>query len=463
MTKTYSVLRWMFTACFALVLVLITMQNGWILALITTSVVAWLCSKTEDKLSRFTLWLFIGGFVLRVGILLILHPPLESDFLTLYRAAESLLTGDKSFADTAYFTLWAYQSVFVAWEALWLTLWHDPMCLRLVNAVLSAGIVCLLYRLLHGKVSEGAARTSCVLLTLFPFMLTLHTVLTNQIISLFFFVLGLWILVCTDCNKLKFWRYPLAGLIIQCGNLMRPEGMIILVVVLAWAVFKVLEDKNRWKKILCGVLALLVIYFAVGAASGAVVRMTRLNENGLVNGNPLWKFVTGLNPDTNGGYSADDWALIGPTLDEDHHITPETEQIEKELILSRLANSKGLLRLAILKIDRIWNADALYWAMRHTQNGSQLRAQLYDTAREFDRGLFGLVALLAFSGLLLRGRKKSLDVDAYLFYFVPFALSCALLLIEVQPRYVYLAQPFLFMCAAFGLDYIEEWKKGRLK
>ena len=69
---------------------------------------------------------------------------------------------------------------------MWLSLWNSPVCLELVNAVLSAGIVCLLYRMARGWVSECAAQAACLLLTIFPYVLTLHTVLTNQIASAFF-------------------------------------------------------------------------------------------------------------------------------------------------------------------------------------------------------------------------------------------------------------------------------------
>ena len=81
--------------------------------------------------------------------------------------------------------------------------------------------------------------------------------------------------------------------------------------------------------------------------------------------------------------------------------------------------------------------------------------------KEFDRGLFFLALALAAWGLIgSRGRWGARETAAYLPYFVVFAAFCALLLIEVQPRYAYLPQLYVFTAAAFGLDRLEEGRKN---
>lgn len=204
MTKIFERLCGLFCACFAVFAALL-LGNGYAAALLA-AIAVWQMAGRRP-LPRFTLLLFGGGMALRVVVLLALHPPVESDFLVMFRAAQSLLEGDLFFRSTAYFSLWAYQSVFVAWEAAWLRLWNDPLCLELVNAVLAAGNICLLYRLARDFASERAARTAVTLLTLSPFVLTMHTVLSNQIPSAFFLTLGLWLLGCADCDRLGSWRY----------------------------------------------------------------------------------------------------------------------------------------------------------------------------------------------------------------------------------------------------------------
>ena len=469
MTTPFQGLRVLFCTCFALAALSILSLNGYALALAAAAVI-WLLLRRR-AIPHFTLVLLAGGMLLRVLVALTLHPPIESDFRLMYEAAQSLLAGDLSFLDTAYFSLWAYQSVFVAWEAMWLRLWNDPLCLELVNAVLSAGILCLLYRMARGWVGERAAQAASLLLTLFPFALTLHTVLTNQIPSAFFLVLGVWLVACGDCRRLGLWRFPLAGLALQLGNLLRSEGIILLVAVLAWAVFEAVRHPAAVKRIAAGMLALLVVYFAANAAADAAVRAAGLNPYGVGNGDPGWKFVTGLNFNTSGGYSQEDWNKIYPTLDENYQVTEETEQVQKELIVERLsalsADPAKLVRHMFNKLRLMWDNDALNWAFGHTQQqpeqnlfGLISRADAYQLVQQFDRGLFYLSVLLAGLGLFASpARWKQRETAAYLPYFVFFAMFCAMLLIEVQPRYAYLPQLFLFTAAAFGLDCLRDHKR----
>ena len=426
MTRLFQGLRALFCICFALAALSVAALNGYALALLAAGGI-WLLLRRR-AIPHFTLVLLAGGIALRVLIALVLHPPLVSDFQLMYDAAQSLLAGDMWFLDTEYFSLWAYQSVFVAWEAMWLRLWNDPLCLELVNAVLSAGILCLLYRMARGWMDERAAQAASLLLTLFPFALTLHTVLSNQIPSAFFLTLGLWLLVCADCRRLGLWRFPLAGLALQLGNLLRSEGIVILAAVLAWAVFEAVRHPRTVKRLLAGLLALLAVYFASHAAADAAVRAAGLNPYGVRNGNPLWKFVVGMSFNTAGGYSSSDWYKIYDTLDENFQVTEETEALEKEMLAERLsADPAKLLRHFINKWQLLWDTDALHWALGHTQQnpdgliGPITRADAYKLVQQFDRGLFYLSVLLAGLGLFASSaRWKQRETAAYLPYFVFF-------------------------------------------
>lgn len=59
-------------------------------------------------------------------------------------------------------------------------------------------------------------------------------------------------------------------------------------------------------------------------------------------------------------YSEDDWNLLGSTLDENYMPTPETEQLQKELISQRLHVSPAqlgklfLTRFVIYGLPVVW-------------------------------------------------------------------------------------------------------------
>ena len=156
------------------------------------------------QVPRFTLWLLVGGILVRLVVIWILHPPLESDFEKLYEAAQSLLAGDLSFNSTPYFRLWAYQSAYVCWEAMWLTIWNHPIFLEIVHACFAAGTVCLLYRIVLPHVRQSSAQLMALLLTCFPFACTLTTVLTNQIPSAFFSCIGNLAFDLSRCRASSF-------------------------------------------------------------------------------------------------------------------------------------------------------------------------------------------------------------------------------------------------------------------
>lgn len=454
MEKAYQGARRLFAVGFALAAAAVLLHTGWTLPLL---IGAGVWALTREPAPRFTRRLFVGAFALRVAILLLLHPPIESDFRMLYDAARGVLAGDFSFQNTVYFSLWGYQSPFVAWEAFWLLLWDSPYCLKLVNAALAAGISCLLYRLARERAGRRAAQRAALLLELLPFSAVFHTVLSNQIPSAFFLTLGVWLLACGDCDRLGFLRYPLAGLAMQAGNLLRSEGVIVLTATLAWAAFWMLKRPKEARRLLAGLAALFAVYFAAHAGADALVRGSGLCRYGLENRDPAWKVVLGVNPEFRGGYSDEDWDLVGPTLDEERQPTAETAALQNGLIRERL--SVGPTRLALLlwdKIDHLWATAGLQWALGHLE---PVWPKLCALARRSDRGMFFLALGLAVYGLPgLRGRRD--EPSALLPYFIFFAAFCAFLPIEVQPRYAYLPQLYVFQAAAFGLERLERRETG---
>ena len=451
MQHVYNGIRRLFLICFVAAAVCILFAGGMLAVVCIAAGVVWLLRR-HVVIPRFTLWLLLGGFALRLMAILVLRPPIISDYLVMLQASQQLLGGDTSFQHWMYFSLWSYQSVFVVWQTLFLAIWNHVFMLKLVSALLGAGTVCLIYRLARDHVRESAAQAAALLLTAFPFAWTLPTILTNQISSAFFLVLGMWLLLCRDCTRLGRWRYVLACIAVQFGNLLRSEGIILVVAALAYAGFAALRRPQRARRIVCGGAVLLVLYAALGVGADAAVRASGLNENGTKNGYPAWKFITGLNFNTAGSYSSDDWNALCPTFDDEYRPTAETAAVEHALLAERLsAGPKALLLHAVRKMQFLWCNDALYWAFGHLKL-SRSQQLLYDNIQKADRLLFYGALLLAVSGLAAREKRRALEPAALLPYFVVFAACCAFLLIEVQPRYAYLPQLFLFCDASLGLD-----------
>ena len=443
----------LFKVCFLLSTTLILVQNGFILSLFA---VYGIWRVTQKPFQHFTAWIFGGTLAASILFILVLHPPLTSDFQTLFQTARDIITHNFSYQSSTYFSLLAYQTAFVVWEAFWLLLWDNPVCIELVGAVLTAGTACLLYRLSRQWVSERSAQTASLLLAVCPLFATFHTLLTNQIPSAFFLTLALWLLACSDCNRLGFLRFPLAGLALQAGNLLRNEGVIFLTAIFAWSVFHLVRHPREIRRMGTGMIVLLTVYFSVHVGASASIRASGLNPYGLQNGNPLWKFVTGLSYEANGGYSDEDWSRIAATLDEHRQTTAETDALQKQMITERLtAEPSIMIRHIRNKLRSQWVSDGLSWVFA---DFSMQHPFFYGLIKQFDRGIF-FIALGLFSyGLSDKKRWENRPQAARLPYFIFFAAFCAFLLVEVQPRYAYLPQLYVFTGAAFGIERLREEK-----
>jgi len=453
--KIYAALQKTFCFFMFAAVVLIFSVNGYALAALAAAFIIF--ALRSHKIPHFTTLLLVVGIVLRILAMLVLHPPVTNDFELMYNSAQAVKAGDYSFQNTSYFSLWAYQTVFVAWEAALLSLWNSVNCIQLVSAVMGAATVVLIYRTARSFVSENAAQAAAILLTFQPFELTYHLILSNQIPSAFFLMAGVWLLISNDCRKLGTWRFPLAGLILQLGNLLRCEGIIILCALFAWSVFELVRRPQLIKRIILCAFSLLAVYITMGKVADFIVKTSGLNQNGLANGNPGWKLVSGMNYDTKGMYSNDDWIKIAETLDENYHETDATAALQKEMLRERfLMPPKKLANLMLNKIRILWCFDNLNWVFGHAVEkfpdeyvGLLTRLEMYLILQQFNLGMILAAACLSAVGLL---HRKEWTPAAYVPYFVFFAAFCAFLLIEIQPRYVYLPQQFVYFGAAFGLE-----------
>jgi len=102
-----------------------------------------------------------------------------------------------------------------------------------------------------------------------PFNMTYSCILQNQMAAAFFMLLG--ILVFIDEEKRNpLWKL-FAGALVGAGNLLRPEGIVILAAVFAWWVFSCLSGSGSWKRATLSAVLFAAAYYAVFYACEAAV------------------------------------------------------------------------------------------------------------------------------------------------------------------------------------------------
>ncbi|MDR0627050.1 MAG: glycosyltransferase family 39 protein [Bifidobacteriaceae bacterium] len=123
--------------------------------------------------------LFALFFAVKAIVILILPPTdQQSDFLSIYQAAQSINAGDLSFNETAYWYFFAYQTPFAIYEAFMLKLFGGSLApLVLVGALAMAGtnlLVYLIARRITGSAVAGLFAAAAYLVYPSPYLQASH-------------------------------------------------------------------------------------------------------------------------------------------------------------------------------------------------------------------------------------------------------------------------------------------------
>lgn len=240
-----------------------------------------------------------------------------------------------------------------------------------------------------------------------------------------------------------------AGVLIALGNVIRPEGIIIICAVALYLILMV--NKKGWKATLNKIIVFMGAYFIMSSAIVSFLVITGISPNGLNNNAPYWKFVLGFNHETSGVYN-----------DEDVWVLEEGNEREAwELVKERvLTNPISLGKLFLNKIDKFWNDSSLEWAFGHLYeknievgDRSFQAKPIIDWIDEYENYamMFGyiLTAIGIFFYVIKRRQYNQKILLLINLIFVTFGVY---LLIEVQGRYAYFVQISIWILTGIGLQ-----------
>lgn len=435
------------------------------LGLLGMGALTWAGIRWLRPCKAFPIALFTLRFAIALGVILVFGAVPIQDFQTMYDAACQIAGGSREYLQTEYFYNWAYQTGFSAYEALIVKLFGEGILpLQVCNALWMAGTGCLVWSIARRFLPEPTAMTVSLLYALYPAPYFLAAVLTNQHIAVFFYYLGIWLLVWGKERALP--RAALGGVCIALGNVMRPLGVVVILALLCCALVQMLLRKGRgvlW--IGAPFLAAAVAYFISGEVFDWLVRATGLNPEGLNNNLPLWKFVLGFNLEAGGAWSKADY--------EAYYLLPRMEASEamRQVVGERLS-SLGLLGFAELfwkKMQTMWGSlEYLYWGFGHLDGEAKVLGgltlnQCLNAWNYFDRGMFVLAfGLGGFAqARWLAGREPSHLRVPLLLSFLVCGYCGVHLLIEVQSRYRYFLMPAVFLLAGAGAQVLFDWWRQR--
>lgn len=430
---------------------LITLAGLFILAAMTA-----LLYRLDVTWRPFPLILAATSFILKLFVVLYFDTKPISDFELILNAAKGLNNGDFSYLGTDYFSRWAYQSVFMAYEAGVLKL-SSVFVLKLLNIIYMTGTDILVF-LIAGKLfSKRSAAFASFFYLIYPAPVLLSTVLTNQHLSAMLIYAGIYLFL--NCDGKSVWKKAIsAGTLVSLGNAIRPDGIIALISVLlcAAAYFTARRNDNKDKyRVIKMTSGFLAAYFIISAAASYGVVKSGLNPAGLSNGDPLWKFVVGLNRDTSGVYSDEDASLYRIT-DLNVRRGKYLETIKERLILS----PKEFLSFMLTKNRVMWAAmEDTEWALSGLNLNLSFRVLGWElTLNEVlavflraDKIIYLFTWILFFISVCTIG-KRGPDFGHMLLMLFVITYICALFAVEIQVRYRYLIMPAVFILGSGALE-----------
>lgn len=426
---------------FSLMLLLYLITNNFIFLLLALFLSFKIAKNTNIK--KFGLVLFCVSFIIRLFTIIIIDFPQVYDFATLLDASKMFAHGDFSFNTWWHFYTWGYQTGFVIYQGFILKLFNSVFLLKLLNVIYSSFLVLFVYKLSLKISDEKSARIVSLLYMIFPFYIFLDTVLVNHHLATLLMYGGIIFLIKKDKTYID---YVFSAILIAFGNIIRPEGIIVVLSLLFYEFL--LFDRKKIKLVLVRLLSFLIIYFSICSFASLLVIKTGVNPSGLKNKDPLWKFVLGFNYDSCGYYV---------DSDSQYQIDRDTElNIIKERALSNLPRTGNLL---LCKINRFWLSPSLDMEMGSFSSkeinflGLNIKfSNIGKIVTDFNSYIQILVLSLFVLGIFVY-RKSLSNISLFLLIMCMVTFG-VFLFIEIQPRYAYFIHISVFILSSLGIKYM---------
>lgn len=378
-----------------------------------------------------------------------------SDFKAFWRMAPKALDGKAIYQyDNDYFAKWAYQTGFLVYVMTVVKIFgHNIIAIQLLNVLYQVLILLMSYILamqLFNKVK--IARLSVFILMIDLDWFALNSQADNQYLGMLLFLVTFYLIM-----KDKYWTYSLAGVTLALGSIIRPIGPVVIAGIVVYALLYMAIQNNQfhWKN-LGKILVTLIIYQVLFSATGMAIKSSGLNSYGLTNRDSEWKFVVGLDANSNGSY---DQGMVNRfnLKDSRAKMSHQEHQIIRENIQNLNANH-GWLKL-------LWNKNETLWAGRAITidfTGFETRHSLRVSNFVKLLGYLGTVVLIILSWIgSLRLFKNNPNVKTFLLVLPLMAYAVVQLLIEVQGRYRLEFLPIIAIIGGLGLFTICEWIRSK--
>lgn len=411
------------------------------------------------KIPKFAFFLFVVALVLRLITIFIFKTPIQSDYAVMYDMANDLINGNWSaVSESLYMTRYGYQMGYTMLMYVLMLIVKGPLLIKIINCIFSAGIVVFIYLIAKEFTSEKSARVVSICYMIFPFPLLFNTVLSNQHISSFMFLLAIWLLVAKKTESMnEKLKYTLIGLTLAIGNIIRPEAIVIITSILIFILLTC--KKETLKKCVINLAIMFIAYFGITTVASLGFQYSGISPNGLKNTETLYKFAAGFNQDRMGDYSR--------KLNDTYFNLSDKEK--KDLVYNSTIGSIGKLpELFMHKLQHFWLDSDIGWSLSYLHGktitifGHKFSADIIINLAHNINQLF-IYVFFTLAAVAIWINRRKMNNKQFLLLIILLVYTGVYLLIECTPRYAYTAQIFMFIMSAYAIEYLIEKKNNKQK
>lgn len=416
-----------------------------IIALVAVLLLVKILLKIKGSM-RFWRTLFLISFLIRFLWIIFIDTMPVSDFKVMYDGRIEIAKGNYNFIlESYYFNTWVYQLGFTGYLALLMKLFNNSLfMIKFVNVIIGSLIPIVIYFSSKNLTSEKVARIVSILYALYIGSVANTSVLTNQHLATLLFYSAILLLI-SDINRTFKWI--LVGIYIGLGNMIRPEGSIVILAILLFVVFENITNIKEVGKSLIEFGGIFIIVVIVSQLFSFVFMNSGISKYPLSNSrDPLWKFSCGLNPNSKGTYNDEDLeylynAEISGVSRNEAHMT---------LIKERLSMPNQLVITMAYKYVNMWALNDTSLQLSFTDNVD--KPIIYDIAIKLEKIQYIIIVVLYMIGIfkIIKNKEGFSKNHIYLIIFLGYLLVH--LLIEVQTRYRYFTLPIFFIIASYSIS-----------
>lgn len=397
----------------------------------------------------FYSFLVFSTLVVRLAWVLLVPTVPRADALLFHSLASNLAISGKYTINASPFAF--YPTGYPAFLSIFYDLFGgDIFVAKLVNILLSVGIVFLIYKIANIVFGKNAAKLASLFYAFYPASIGFCSTIMSELFYTFLFLLFILLVLEKDFRK-KWFSNILLGLVI--GFLILSRGIFLFIPLVVF-LYDLVKGKKIWKIVANTFIIWIIVILVI--LPWTVRNKIVFGEFILIDAHAGHNLYVGNNPQATGGYSIG----FDPAHMTKHPLFVNLNTIKKDKIAFQYAvkyitnNPIQFLFLMPLKFMHLysWDTAGIFWSTTFTK--SPLPEILVKVLYVLNQIFYYLILFLFLSSVFGLMRKKALAYNPLFLLLLVLYITSIYLVFFGMPRYHFVLMPIFVIFAAYAFSEI---------